>query len=44
MTATHASPIINGHVARLEAEAADLTRTEHRELIDGANATRCSRR
>lgn len=35
MTATHASHIVNGYLARLEAEAADLPRTERRELIDG---------
>src|SRR5579859_3856780 len=35
MTAPHATDIINGYLARLEAEAADLPRTERRELIDG---------
>src|SRR5947209_1561907 len=35
MTAPHATDIINGYMARLEAEAADLPRTERRELIDG---------
>ncbi|HLJ65890.1 MAG TPA: hypothetical protein VKX16_00845 [Chloroflexota bacterium] len=35
MTAPHASDIINGYLARLEAEAADLPRVERRDLIDG---------
>jgi uncharacterized membrane protein len=35
MTAPHATEIINGYLARLEAEAADLLQTERRELIDG---------
>jgi uncharacterized membrane protein len=37
MTAPHASDILNGYLARLEAEAADLPRTERRELIDGVH-------
>lgn len=35
MTAPHASEIINGYLARLESETADLPRRERRELIDG---------
>ena len=35
MTAPHASDIINGYLSRLEAETADIPRTERRELIDG---------
>lgn len=35
MTAPHATDIINGYLARLEAETADLPQTERRELIDG---------
>lgn len=35
MTAPHASDIINGYLARLEAEAADLPRTDRRDLVEG---------
>lgn len=35
MTAPHASDIINGYLARLESETADIPRTERRELIGG---------
>jgi hypothetical protein len=34
MTAPHASDIINGYLARLQAETADIPATERRELLD----------
>lgn len=36
MTAPHATDIVNGYLARLEAESADLPATARRDLIDGA--------
>jgi hypothetical protein len=38
MTAPHASQIVDGYLARLEAELADLPPTRHRELVDDVRA------